>query len=285
MNLLKPIPQVRVIPLHEVRFHETSDPIRVEKLKNKLMRSGVLKHPPIATSHNGCFVVLDGTTRTQALSSLKITHMVVQLVTYEEPEVLLDSWHHVIFDFDLDQLLVQLDEISDLERIPCKPDEVQRMLTTRQCAFGLMVSDGQCFAYKSTALLEEQIKQLNHVVSIYRGMTRVFRTISSNFQELRQQHPDLSAVILFPRFQPEDVTHCAMNHVKFPMGLTRHMIYGRVLGLNIPIQFLSEDQSLNEKNTWLENEVMERVRSNMIRCYEECTLVFEEGLQSTSLRY
>ena len=89
-------------------------------------------------------------------------------------------------------------------------------------------------------------------------------------------HPGLTAVVVFPPFTPDDVRRCACNEVKLPMGITRHLIRGRALGVNVPLDLLAGDGSLEQKNAWLQEDIQSRLRQNKVRLYEEPTFVFDE---------
>ena len=89
-------------------------------------------------------------------------------------------------------------------------------------------------------------------------------------------HPDLTAVIVFPPFTPEDINHCASNEAKLPMGITRHLISGRALGVNVPLDLLASSRPLDEKSVWLHDYLQNRLRRHMVRLYEEPTFVFDE---------
>jgi hypothetical protein len=89
-------------------------------------------------------------------------------------------------------------------------------------------------------------------------------------------HPDLTAVVVFPKFTPDDVLQCACNQARLPMGITRHLIAGRALGIDVPLSLLASDRPLEEKNSWLQENLQSRIRHNKVRLYEEPTFVFDE---------
>ena len=60
------------------------------------------------------------------------------------------------------------------------------------------------------------------------------------------------------------------------MGVTRHLISGRALGVNVPLVLLAGDRPLEEKNAWLHGHLQNRLRRHMVRLYEEPTFVFDE---------
>lgn len=93
---------------------------------------------------------------------------------------------------------------------------------------------------------------------------------------LVKEYPNLSAVIAFPAYAPSDVVEIALNGSKIPMGVTRHLIPGRALGLNIPMEKFDDSSSLEEKNAWLDESIRQRLKVNKIRLYQEPVFVFDE---------
>jgi hypothetical protein len=57
---------------------------------------GVLRNPPIGPHSGSRFVVLDDANRVTALTSLGIPHVVAQVVDYEDEELILDTWYHLV---------------------------------------------------------------------------------------------------------------------------------------------------------------------------------------------
>jgi hypothetical protein len=68
----------------------------------------------------------------------------------------------------------------------------------------------------------------------------------------------------------------AANGINVPSGITRHIIPNRALHINIPVNVLQADWSLQEKEDWLHNWLMERMAANAIRYYSESTFSFDE---------
>ena len=93
------LPDLRIVPRDAVHLHEDADPVRVERLSQRLRRDGVLRNPPAAAAlPGGGFVVLDGANRTSALARLGIPVLPLQVVEYDDPGVQLDVWRHLIVE-------------------------------------------------------------------------------------------------------------------------------------------------------------------------------------------
>ncbi len=66
------------------------------------------------------------------------------------------------------------------------------------------------------------------------------------------------------------------NGYKVPSGVTRHVIPYRALNINIPLEVLTADATLEGKREWLHDWWMERMAANAIRFYAEPTFSFNE---------
>ena len=92
------LPTLRMLPTELLVPHEDYDPRRVEKLSRRILEEGLLKNPPVvaAIPDDERFVVMDGANRANAFKAGGIPHIVVQVVSYDDPGVILDTWYHVV---------------------------------------------------------------------------------------------------------------------------------------------------------------------------------------------
>ncbi len=82
---------------------------------------------------------------------------------------------------------------------------------------------------------------------------------------------------MFPRYDPAEIMVAARDSELLPPGITRHIISGRALRLNYPLQELRyANVSLEEKNRQLKAWIQERLYAKRIRYYAEPTFVFDE---------
>ena len=107
------MPDLRVVAVADLLLHEQHDAQRSEPLLQRLRTDGVLKNPPIVAAIPGeqRYVVLDGANRVTAAQSLGMEHIAVQVVDYEDPELILDTWYHLIKGMSVEEfknLLAQL---------------------------------------------------------------------------------------------------------------------------------------------------------------------------------
>ena len=73
-----------------------------------------------------------------------------------------------------------------------------------------------------------------------------------------------------------DVIHCALNQTRLPTGITRHLVSGRALGVDVPLEVLRDERSLEQKNAWLQDMTLERIRRNKVRVYQEPVIIFDD---------
>ena len=92
------LPDLRLVSVEKLLLHETIDERRVDRLARRLSDEKRLKNPPAVTSlpHSDLIMVMDGANRVSAFKSLGIPHIVAQFVSYDDPDVELDAWNHVV---------------------------------------------------------------------------------------------------------------------------------------------------------------------------------------------
>ena len=260
----------------QLRLHEDFDPWRVKRLVISLSHQGLLKNPLMVAESEDTYIVLDGATRATALAEMGVPHALVQLVRYDDPAVKLQTWNHVLVGIPCSSLLQEIGRIPNLRSLPADLPEVQAALNARRAVVGVVTEENRAITYASGESSHGQLRQLAQVVAVYRGRAEVHRATEVDMLDLFAVHPGLTAVIVFPPFTPDDVRRCAYNEVKLPMGITRHLIRGRALGVNVPLDLLAGDGSLEQKNAWLQEDIQSRLRQNKVRLYEEPTFVFDE---------
>lgn len=86
-----------------------------------------------------------------------------------------------------------------------------------------------------------------------------------------KQYPKENIVVIFPTFTPQQVIESAKSGVLLPTGITRHLVKGRVLNINLPLSLFDDKKSLEEQNRQQDKLLLQK-RS---RLYEEATINFE----------
>jgi hypothetical protein len=278
------LPELRVLPTISLIPHEDYDPRRAEKLSRRILEEGILKNPPIVTVISptvvdpGCerYVVLDGANRTMAFAAAGIPHIVAQLVTYNDPGVILDTWYHVVSGLDLELFEEGLSKIKSFQLQACSLDTARRALEVKEAMAYIVCEDGVRMVVSVSGQQIPTMQVLRDIVGLYHGRADVFRASNDIWEIQKPFYPDITSLVIFPRLQPTDILAAAENGEKVPSGITRHIIPARALNINIPIGILMADWSEGRKREWLHDWLMSRMGANAIRFYAESTFSFNE---------
>jgi len=278
-----PLPDLRFVPIESLVPHEQHDAHRMEPLVRLLREDTCLRNPPIVAPLRGPtegsaprYVVLDGANRSSAARAAGYPHMLVQVVRYREPQVRLTTWYHALSEFPVADLEAALGAIPNLE---CHVEERihgRALLARRETLACVVSGDTSVMALSGGVNLDAKNELLNRVVDLYRG--RLFYRVTTDvIDAVRQRYPDVTALIVFPHFEPDEILELATSGARLPAGITRHLIRWRALRVNVPIERLADrSQTLERKNSWLREWLAERVSTRHVRYYEEPTVLFDE---------
>lgn len=274
------IPQLLILPADALILHEEVEARRVDPLVKRLQADELLKNPPIAAPIDcplGCqgrHVILDGANRTTALWKLEAPHHLVQAVDYQEVE--LDTWGHLITGVPLEVFLRTVAE-TGLELEPSTREDARRQLARRQISVSITLPTGKVFALRGKGSLVTESEVLRRLASVYNGRSVFHRVKSDRVADLVDLYEDVTALIRFPSFVPEEIMRLADDGHKLPTGITRHIIHGRALRVNLPLSVLmDEKRSTEQKNEWLREWSRQKLAAREIRYYQESTFLFDE---------
>ncbi len=268
---------LRLVPLNDVLLHEQVEARRVDRLITQLRSDWLLKNPPIVTQYDGKYILLDGATRVTALKRIHCRDVVVQIVDYAMPGLVLETWNHMLLDLPADQLLGTLARIPGVRLQPTSAEGAEQALNERTGVATIVPADGRVLSLVGdTPDLERQAGLLNEVVASYEGRGEMYRVAHTDLERLLAEHGRLTALVVFPRFRPDEIQRLALNGTKLPMGVTRHIIPGRVLHIDIPLSILERDQPLQVKNAWLDHWMKEKMAERQVRYYQEPIFLFDE---------
>lgn len=269
-----------IVSLQNVVLHEEIEIKRVNKLIERLRTDRVLKNPPMVAQVNDTetqrYVVLDGASRTSALRALNVRDALVQIVNYHSPQVQLDSWHHLLLDITPSGLRRELDEVSCVSMVEMEEEQAQSELNQRKILAYLKFTDGRSVGLRCNEGLQVQAEALNEVVRSYEAKVELYRVSTTNLEQLVADPKRLAAVMVFPKYKPDEIIQLALSGAKVPMGITRHIIPGRALRVNLPLDVLEGQQSLQEKNAWFDAWLQEKMKNRNVRYYQEPVFLFDE---------
>ncbi|MCC6906267.1 MAG: ParB N-terminal domain-containing protein [Anaerolineae bacterium] len=277
-----PTPDLRIVPVSHILPHEPVDEQRAQPLVRSIERDGVLKNPiivtPLTVDEGGEeFALLDGTNRHYALSALKIEHALVQVVQYGSPLTELQTWYHVITGIHFSELTSCFDRVPGLHMDLIDLRDARSLLERQEIIAYCIFQDGHALAFTTNA--QDRIgrmEALKGLVDSYVDTGQLNRTALSDLPSLRQLYPDMAGAIIFGGFHPEDVLAIARRHLRAPSGVTRHVIHGRALRINYPLEKLASDLPLARKNEELLHWMQSRFSDRAVRLYAEATYMFDE---------
>ena len=272
------LPDLQMIPTTLLVTHENADPRRVMRLSQRIDQEGCLKNPPIVAEipETEKFVVLDGANRTEAFKHLKLPHIVVQLVDYYKSGVEVDTWYHVVSGLKLNDFEDALNQVRGMHLQVSSLNEARRSLKLDESIGYIICENGVRKIISEMEYESHKIQVLVDLVGTYKGKADIFRASNDIWEIQKPYYPEITALVIFPRYRPKDILSAAKNGYKVPSGVTRHIIPNRALNINIPLEVLKADWSLERKREWLNDWLMERMAANAIRYYAEPTFTFNE---------
>jgi hypothetical protein len=275
------LPTLRILPTEALVPHEWHDDSRTKPLIERLRASGVLRNPPIVTPFDDGsdrYMVLDGANRSSAFNQMGLPHILAQVVQEGDSGVELQKWNHVLWDWNPDTLV---NSISTLPGISFR--EIDRDIKHAQSEWPtktlvwLQLSDESAYIARSeVGDMSDRANQLAKIAHTYTGKAHLDRTTAQRISELNGQYDNLTAIVVYPPFKVHQVLELCEAGILLPPGVTRFLVSPRALRVNYPLDDLSSNKSLVDKNMALDRWVNERVARKGVRFYAEATVLFDE---------
>ncbi len=267
---------LQVVPLAKVSPHEEVDDKRVTRLMAAIKANPKLIDPPIATYWNGRYVILDGATRFTAFKRLGFAHMIFQIVDAAQESFMLDTWYHAISSSQpFADLLSHLQQVDGILFRELSLGETQSVFQDEAALCYFLDCNGRVTLAK-TAPGAVHLDVMNDLVAGYTEWGSVERTLLTDLPRLTEQFPQLTAVAIFPPFAPETVFNVASKGGFVPAGLTRFVIPGRILRLNMKLDRLKENDTLAAKRAWFKRYLADRLASSRLRYYQEPVVLLDD---------
>ena len=267
------LPELHMVGLEEVVLHEDPDMDRVARLVDRFSADGVLKNPPIVGRSQGHRrIVLDGANRITALRTLGYSHVLVQELDLFDQGLALGTWHHAIERRTAEELLEHAASIPgvSLEEESSKPvDSVPRLARFH-------FPTGRVVSVEGAKGLDERVIQLHNLTRIYHRFAYFDRVSYTNLEDLIRNYRNFTALISFRPFTLEDLQELTHWDRRVPSGVTRVLLPKRALRFNLQLEMLRAGLSLEEKESWLQQTILEKVADKSIRFYREPTFFFDE---------
>jgi hypothetical protein len=271
------LPDLRIVPVANLLLHEQHDGGRSAPLITRLKSEGVLKNPPIvAPIDEQRYVVLDGANRVTAALELGLPHIAVQAVDYEDPELVLDTWYHLVSHFPRDEFIRSLGLLPGVKVEVSELMHARAELARRAALAYFSLPNNGVFTISAEGNLHQRTKLLNNIVDIYKTSGKIHRANTDHLDQLLPYYDEVTALVVFPRYQPAEIMELARVGARLPAGITRHIIPRRALRINVSLSLLSDDRSLDEKNAWLQDWLKTKIAGKEARFYQESTFLFDE---------
>jgi hypothetical protein len=274
---LVPFPDLQIVPLERCVLHEETDDERVARLVARIEVEETLRNPPILGRHPSIdtLIVLDGATRVTALQALGAPHILAQVVDYDDDEIELHTWSHVLSGISLDDLEQGLANETLIREQRCDPQAAEAALHRRETLAYLADRDGRCVTLGTSDDIVDQAAALRRLFAAYAGRVKIMRVAPSEWRA-RLNAGVAEVAVVFPVHTKDDLVALAQTGAVLPAGITRHIIPGRALRVNAPLTLLRDPRLLAEKQAWLGTWLSERRTERGVRYYAEPTFLFDE---------
>lgn len=271
-------PVVRVCDASALVLHEDADRARVRRLDEAFRRDGVLRNPPIVSpiqgGADGRLVVLDGANRVTALREIGLPHIAAHVVEYGAPEISVSTWMHYVVG-DAPTLRERVAAHPGIGVAPAATlDEARRRLLGGTGLAALLDAHGPLVVGPDLDG-RAHARGLRDLIALYGEVGRYFRVAGGDLEELSAEYGRGTQVVFRP-FAKDDILRLVTRGERLPAGITRHVIPGRVLRLNVPLAWLQGAEPVSVKQTRLDQFVEERWRAHGVRYYAESIYLFDE---------
>jgi hypothetical protein len=274
-----PTPVLRVVAVGSLYPHEEHDSQRSEPLMERIRTETTMINPPLvapmsvpmgdAPTNGEQYVILDGANRVHAFSALGYPHILTQVASYDSGLVELSTWQHVVAAWN------DADFIQHLENMP---DIALGSGEDAQAIAHIRFRDERRVAVCTPETsIHGRNAALRRVVAAYQRNARLHRTALSDPDEIWHMFPDAIALIVFPHYHPQDIIAAAHERAYLPPGISRHIVHGRAVRVNYPLDVLRDTTaSLEQKNADLLAWLQTKLANRQVRYYAEATYQFDE---------
>lgn len=271
------IPELKILPLEQLILHEDHDLQRTLPLVAKLRAQGILRNPPIVmplSDSSGRYMVLDGANRVTSLHEMECPHIVAQVVEPGDKNVTLQTWNHIVWGMDSQSLVEAVREVKAITLM--KIDPQKSFDPPESTPVQIRLPDGSVYLAHPPAELIDKVNALHGIVDCYKEIALLDRTSQTLADTFKTTYPDMTALVIFPRFDIPSVLYLAGENCVLPTGITRFTISPRALHLNYPLHELSSGKPIEYKEAYLQHWVVERIKNKGVRHYVEATFLFDE---------
>jgi len=271
------LPQLKIVHISDIIFHEDPDEERSTKLIEYIRKENCLKNPPVVAINpgNNKYILLDGANRLTALQSLNIPDVLVQHIDLFDHGLKFLHWHHAVEKFSKTSFLESIKSLPDISIVTDGANTLAND-KDRDLLCQIQFADSGVYIVHAHEDLFQRVKDLRNITNIYKGFQFMDRVSYTNLEHLKKNYPKFCALIVFRKLVKEELVQLTNNGVRIPSGITRIILPKRALRINVPLDILRFDVSVEQKNYWLQNRINEQIKDKSIRFYHEPTFLFDE---------
>jgi len=274
------LPHLKIIATAHLHPHELPDAQRAEPLATAIRRDRVLRNPPIVLPVEDQpeeYVVLDGANRVTALKLLKVPFALVQVAHPNGDSVQVRTWNHILLEESPERVERLLASLNGLGLRQAPREQAVESLRRGESMVNVEFRRGEVYiASLEDRSLQGRIEGLRDFVDAYLGAIHFERTSSERLENLVEMYQDAAGLVVFPEFEPAEVVEGAASGWHFPPGITRFIVSPRALRVNYPLEMLSGEGGLEDKQAHLDEWIRARIRNRRVRYYAESTFLFDE---------
>ncbi len=269
--------RIAMVGLDELKPHEEVMDQVVRSLANELSNEGQLHDPLVVDQED--YVILDGMHRFKSLKLLECRFVPCCLVDYDSAQIKVGSWWRAFAVDETDSLAEKLLAEASLN------------YSKRQVELATMAYDPQTIILTRSGAVFSLPNQLDPIqraktsVGLERTMGKTGRTVTYLSESVALQQlksGEVNFVISVPIFTKQQIRECGLGGHLLPHKVTRHIMPSRPLGIDVPLQLLTDPKiSREEANRELgkllgQRHIDRKPPGSMIdgRRYEEELLLF-----------
>jgi|Deesub1362A_J573_1020465.scaffolds.fasta_scaffold00008_171 hypothetical protein len=221
--------EICLVPIDMVRPHEKSIEALRKYLRTRILEDGVIQDPVLADYRRG--LIIDGTHRALVLRDLGMDYIPIQYIDYMDPGLRLYRWFRIFNGVGelpkgvLDRVAeVKEFEAGDLDRYPL-----------------YIVYNGRTYILLVDGGLEDIIRDIEVVEGEFLKLYKTHPSFLSEDEVLGNDEVLRSvdvAILGYRHVDKKEVLEAHKRGVLFHHKATRHVPPMRVLGINIPLDYL-----------------------------------------------
>lgn len=267
--------RIEILSIEEPRPHEETSGQLVPIMKQRLLATGYFMDPIILDSSTK--TLLDGMHRFATYKEFGAGAVPVYLTEYKDSSIKVSRWARIARGVAKETIKLVLEEF-DVEEIGNIHDGI-KFLKERGRDFALITKE-RCYVSKNASDNKvEAYGCLRKFEDVMRIRCKSFEVISDS--RIRENLDGDSLILLPAPIKKDDVVYAARSQNLFPNKSTRHLIPYRPMNVRIPLSLLTEESSIEEKNTRLEQLISKmscKVMRGFMRGdrrYEEPVVIYE----------